>query len=158
MVEMLLAVLIGVVLGAGTTTAILRGRRPTTRSPGMWDGLVTELERARRYEHQFTLLRAELDRSEQLELLLSHTGDTARRSDCLWAVGRDLYVLLPEADRARAQAWSRRVAASLPAMRPDEVQMASFPEDGVTTRELLTRLHPAPAPEPHGTFDARWAS
>jgi len=124
-----------------------------------WDELRTELARSRRYERKFVLLqvpcRGALNgraprpgggvRSCREQLL--EVSAFLRSVDRAWLAEEDVYVLLPESDRAMGEAFLARVRRLAPEVLPVEgVQLAAFPEDGATSGALLAALDRRPLP------------
>jgi hypothetical protein len=133
-------------LAIGSTAAVtLRGG--TRAAPGgsaAPEGLTVELERARRYEHEFGLIRlrphtdaSDADAQEVIRSLV------LRRTDHAWSDGDDRYVLLPESTAAATRVWIQRLQARPGAERLD-IDVAHFPADGLTAVALLDRLDQAP--------------
>lgn len=154
---------VGMLAGAGVITAAVLLRRRQTALAAAWQHLVTELERARRYDRPFAVARLSSS-SDTTDLLLPSGGASwplgLRRTDHFWPVGPDLYVVLPEADRDAALRWVRRISDANE--HSDVViRLACFPADGQTAGGLLAALHDHPATAGRiraVTGDARWAS
>lgn len=138
------------------------GRIPTAvevrpqSSTQPWDAFRRELDRSRRFERQFVLMRATPGGALQgpgepgsdaggplgmLPLVL-------RGIDQAWAVDGDIYVLLPESDRASAVSLVARLRSTMPdAESLEDIQIAEFPQDGLTTGALIANLRPLPPPD-----------
>jgi hypothetical protein len=103
-----------------------------------------ELERSRRYERSFSLVRvrAEGAGQEQRNGTVSALKDRRRvglRSiDRVWTLGDDLVYLLPECDRGQAEGFVKRIEALEGHALSGTI--ASFPEDGVTGGSLVELL------------------
>src|SRR5919109_4816479 len=76
-----------------------------------WKALRQELDRSRRFDHEFVLMRMErVHRNGDGEVDLAHRLPGRLRSiDSVWAVHERLFVLLPEADRDVAVALLARL-------------------------------------------------
>ena len=107
-----------------------------------WRELRRELDRSRRFGHDFSLLRmprvvpdgnggTDLARSLPVRL---------RSIDTVWGDRRYAFVLLPEADRDVALALVARLRRETPGLIPRDVRLAAFPEDGVTGGALIELL------------------
>jgi hypothetical protein len=117
-----------------------------------WSELTRELDRSRRFGNSFALLRLPrvladgnggIDLGQALPRRL-------RSVDCVWAHRRQLFVLLPEADRDATRALVTRLRREVPELISADVRLAAFPEDGLTGGALLELLerpaaHDAPA-------------
>ena len=123
------------------------GREPAERP---WAAFLRELDRARRFERSFVLLRAPLrapsgdggtvTEEARTRALLSIV---VRSIDHVWFDDRSVFVLLSESTRATATAAVARLGAAVPQIIAlDAVEMAEFPEDGLTTGALLANLRP----------------
>jgi hypothetical protein len=146
----------------GLLAAFYAGRTPThanadsiaPRDP--WTAFRLELDRSRRFEHPFVLLRfadpstrAESDRSES-RAPAATVPMMLRGIDRLWSVGGNTYVLLPESRRESAEALIARLRSLTRGdSLLDAVEMAEFPADGLTTSALIANLRPA-SPPPDG--------
>jgi hypothetical protein len=133
-----------------------------------WEALRRELNRSRRYERCFTLIRiavpAEADRRKRFrgrsgpDGSLRAVASLVRSVDGVWTDDRDIYLLMPECDRTTGERTLARIESSLAQVLPggSAITLASFPEDGRTSGALLNALHgrpietieapPAPAP------------
>ena len=119
-----------------------------------WADLRRERNRGRRYERSFTLIRISSPGSDERRRPgrggpLDAIGDVMRlvRSvDGVWTDERDVYVLLPECDRATGERTLKRIGQSLAKVLPAgaAITLASFPEDGRTSGALLHTLHGVP--------------
>jgi hypothetical protein len=114
-------------------TETLAGKRDPNRaaSLGSFEDLEREVDRSRRYGHPFCLARfprrrpgAEADRWQDQALVL--LSSLIRAVDRVWFDGKDVYLLLPESDRAMG-------AAALARIREPLSQVLSEEElDGIT--------------------------
>ena len=108
-----------------------------------WRELRRELDRSRRFGHQFLLMRMErLHRNGNGEVdLVRKLPARLRAIDSVWGVRKDVYVLLPEADRDDASALIARLRRESPGLLPGDVRLAAFPADGLTRGALLDLLN-----------------
>jgi hypothetical protein len=136
---MLEAVLL-VALGAGTVLAVTTRTRRSSRAvdADVWRELAAELERARRYERPFDLIRLAAPAGTRRSRTTPPDIEV-RRTDRVWQAGPDVYVLLPETDARAASRFVERLRAQ-PDLAAYEVHTAAFPQDGLTLRALLERL------------------
>jgi hypothetical protein len=116
---------------------------------GSFEELARELDRSRRYDHPFFVARifcegdgaTGLQRVQQMALLL---GSLLRSVDRAWAEGREVYVLLPECDRAGGLAMLARIreplSRLLSAEEQNSISFAAWPDDYVTGGALLSAL------------------
>ena len=121
-----------------------------------WEDLRRELNRSRRYERCFTLIRialpAETDRRRRFRGRSGPNGSLravaalVRSVDGVWTDETDLYLLLPECDRTTGERTLARIESSLAGVLPagSTIMVASFPEDGRTSGALLNALHGRP--------------
>lgn len=120
-----------------------------------WHELTRELDRSRRHECEFVLVRIHAARSA-LEAKLP-TGAMGllpmpqragaieaylRGSDRTWQdTDGHVYILLPETGREHAEALLSRITMVAPHLLPlDGFGMVTFPHDGLTTGALLASL------------------
>jgi hypothetical protein len=141
----LLFTLLGLVAVGSTAVVTFRGgMRPVPRASAIPESLTLELDRARRYEHTFGLvrLRARPDASDyEADEVISSL--TLRRTDHAWSDGDDRYVILPETTAEATRVWIQRLQARAGAERL-VIDVAHFPADGLTADALLDRLDHAP--------------
>lgn len=147
-----LAILIGLgglgALLALVLTAPVRSMAPMAASnETSWIEFRRELRRARRSGRPLTLLRVagdELprdgDRPGDLWLRSRELGLRLRLVDRTWVDDDSIYVLLPESPRAAADAAIRRIRAASPGQLPEQVSIATFPENGLTSGALLAAV------------------
>jgi hypothetical protein len=123
----------------------LEERRAARRSLAtLREAIRRELERSRRYDGRFMIIRAGVSgRATRDELLASVRG--AMRSTDTWCVAeRHLYVLLPEAERTEAEhAFERMRRATPDQFDSAQVEYAAFPDGGLTMGALLAQLRRA---------------
>lgn len=144
--------IIGLML-AGLLTAFYGGRvagrpdRPSISLTRSWDAFRRELDRARRFERTFVLMR--------IPALETSSADSAgfgalgalplvvRSIDQVWAMDGSIYVVLPESTRATADQLMARLRVAMPGESAlDHVEVVEFPADGVTTGALVANLRP----------------
>jgi hypothetical protein len=123
------------------------GRQPSTSTASgeFW----RELERSRRFEHQFTIATIGTIDGEafaQGDPRIPTIAKSIRNIDHLWASGGRSYVLMPETGHAEAEQALARVTRNLAAKGAEDVRIehATFPDDGVTGNVLLDLLHAKP--------------
>ncbi len=70
-----------------------------------------------------------------------------RSIDHAWTMDGSIMTVLPESNRESAMALIARLRSTMPdATALDEVEIAEFPEDGVTIGALVASLRTTPAP------------
>lgn len=120
-----------------------------------WDAFRRELDRSRRFERPFVLMR--IPATEALDGdggrvpaahgVLGALPLVLRSIDQAWTVEGNIYTVLPESNRDSAMALIARLRSTMPDEEAlDDVQIAEFPADGVTIGSLVASLRPAPAP------------
>jgi hypothetical protein len=146
--------IIGLML-AGLLTAFYGGRvsgRADQTSMSLqhsWDAFRRELDRARRFERTFVLLRIPALEMTSADGVASGFGAlgalplVVRSIDQVWAIDGSIYVVLPESSHATAHQLMARLRIAMPGMPAlDHVEMVEFPRDGVTTGSLVANLRP----------------
>lgn len=146
--------LLAALSGEGAAPAAPRSSRAAWSE---WADLRRELNRSRRYERCFTLLRIALPREDRSRRWIRPRTRPAAESmhaiasfvrsvDGVWTDDADLYLLLPECDRANGERTLERIEASLAEVLPAgaSITLATFPNDGRTTGALLNALHGRP--------------
>jgi hypothetical protein len=125
-----------------------------------------ELDRSRRFGHPFALVgiwcRPKQERWGFLREFATALDTFVRRVDRVWIQGSGVYVLLPECDRTMLEATLERLRDPLSRLLGEdtrtEVSAAVFPEDGLTSRALLSALdvnRDAMGLRPRGTLEPR---
>jgi hypothetical protein len=123
-----------------------RHRTVTWSSP---EELQIELSRSRRYGNRFVLLRIPCGHDEDggsngREDMARTVSSLLRRVDRVWPDGTSLYLLLPECDRAKAEAMLARIREPLTKLLGEEellaISSAVFPDDGFTGGALFDAL------------------
>jgi hypothetical protein len=133
------------------TRAIAVARRRIGGTP--FDELRREMDRARRHERPFAVVRIRLGSGgtdgQSTETLVTalRAGDEARSAlrsiDRWWRSANDLFLLLPETSADAARVALRRVGGDQ-AVLTGMWQVAAFPEDGITTGALFEALGARP--------------
>jgi hypothetical protein len=128
-----------------------RRRIEARRRPVTWSSpeeLQLELSRSRRYGSRFVLVRIPCGYDEERANGRGEVARTVssllRRVDRIWADGTNLYLLLPEGDRAMGEAMLARIREPLTKHLSDEELLAIssvvFPDDGFTGGALFDAL------------------
>jgi hypothetical protein len=111
-----------------------------------------ELDRARRHRRTFAMARLELadqpvDRVADgpsgqgiARATIELIGASLRITDRAWLEDGDAMILLPESDRATAEAFAERVRTAAPGRFTARTAFAVFPDDGLTSGALLDAL------------------
>src|SRR5918992_100739 len=149
-IGLMLAGLLGAFYGGRVSG---RADRPSPSMQRSWDAFRRELDRARRFERTFVLVRlpvrdatgseglGEVGAREVLPLLV-------RSIDQVWAMDGSIYMVLPEGTRATARELIARLRVAMPHEPAlDLVEVVEFPHDGVTTGALVANLQPIDASE-----------
>lgn len=145
---------IGLML-VGLVTAFHGGRmsgradRPSGASHRSWDAFRRELDRARRFERAFVLLRfpgvdvAAADGSTTALGTLGALPLMVRSIDQVLPIDGSVYVVLPETTLESAHQLIGRLRIAVPGDPAlDRVEAVEFPGDGVTTGALVANLRP----------------
>jgi hypothetical protein len=114
-----------------------------------WAELRREFDRSRRFGRAFTLMRMDRihhDGARDVDLVRTLPA-RLRGIDSVWAVGREVFVLLPEAQRDVGVALVARLRRESPGLLPANVRLAAFPSDGTTVGALLKLLDKAGRPD-----------
>jgi hypothetical protein len=108
-----------------------------------------ELDRSRRHRRSFALISLPFQETPTLwesddpngdgiaVTTLRLLGTALRITDAAWIQGDEILVLLPESDRATAEAFLARARAAAPDRFGDRAGIALFPDDGITSGALL---------------------
>lgn len=113
---------------------------------GSFEDLERELSRSRRFGRPFVLARVQRSRAESeadgwREQTLSLLTSLVRSVDRVWSYGEDVYVLLPESDRAAGTAALARMREPVSRVLTDEevdgIIFAVFAPDECPTRQAL---------------------
>ena len=121
---------------------------PTAAREG-WAEFRRELRRSRRGVRPMTLVRlpgrAEADAADAADL-----ADMGRRLhqhlrlvDRTWVDDGSVYVLLPETTKAAAETLLDRLRRLTPEVVAENVRVATFPDDGLTSGALISAVHGA---------------
>ncbi|MEA2651366.1 MAG: hypothetical protein QOI85_1087 [Chloroflexota bacterium] len=127
---------------------------PSAPAGRSWDALRRELDRSRRFERRFVLMRIPasdaLDpngRTAVRKGVLGVLPVVLRSIDQAWTIDGNVMAVLPESNSDSATALIARLRSTLPDPSAlDGVQIAEFPEDGVTIGALVANLRTPPAP------------
>lgn len=121
--------------------------QPITSAEAGWAEFRREMRRARRGVRALTILRIPMgDASgddDELEARSGALGSHLRLVDRTWVDDGSVYVLLPESPRPAADALLGRVRAHIPGLLPDDVRVATFPDDGLTSGAIIAAVHGA---------------
>jgi hypothetical protein len=117
-------------------------REPVAAEPSgsdAWEELRREITRSRRFGHEFALVRLALNgRSVSTA---PEVGALVRSIDRAWVHDHSVYLLLPESTRDAADTVIGRMRREVSeALRDEDVSVAVFPEDGLTSGALLRSL------------------
>ena len=167
---MIWLVIVSAVIGAALTAAFLqapwrRGRGVPHEDHDVWEALHLEVERARRYDGSFALVRLSGRRIEVDGRWVRLGGDgpatRLRRTDSAWGGARRAYVLVPLGTRRELHGLLRRMANDLDERA--ELRAVCFPDDAVTEHALLEALdtdvalgHPA-GPRRDADVESIWS-
>lgn len=108
-------------------------------APEVVDPLLSELDRARRFAHPFSVVRLAPGPDADGDPV-GHLARTVRSIDRAWDGDDATYLLLPETGRDGARRLLDRLLAESPAADDLDVRLASFPDDELTSQALLERL------------------
>lgn len=140
------------VVAGGALAVLLLGRAWEPRrdirrgDETAWTEFRRELRRARRHQRALTLVRiphpgSDAAASRDLRDLTDRIGAGLRLIDRAWVDNGSIYVMLPESSRADASVAVERLTSLDPSLSPDEVRIASFPDDGLTSGALIAAVH-----------------
>jgi hypothetical protein len=120
---------------------------PITNAESGWAEFRREMRRARRGVKALTILRVPMaDASTDQAELEDRSGALAshlRLVDRTWVDDGSIYVLLPESPKPAAVALLSRVRAQIPGLLPDDIRVATFPDDGLTSGAIIAAVHGA---------------
>lgn len=134
---------IGSLLRRGTSAMSVPPALVPLDSEDPWDEFRRELNRSRRYERTFVVIRVPCRQAAYEEM--QQIGAFLRSVDRAWVADESVYVLLPESDRAMGDAFLARIRRLAPEVLPDAgVRLAAFPVDGSTSGALLAKLRGQP--------------
>ena len=130
-----------------------RAEAPTGPAGRSWDELRRELDRSRRFERRFVLMRIPagdaLDPSGRTSApkgVLGLLPVVLRSIDQAWTIEGNVMAVLPESTRDSAMALITRLRSTVPDPSVlDGIEIAEFPEDGVTIGALVANLRTPPA-------------
>lgn len=135
---------------------------PLVETPERWGEFYRELSRARRHERTFAIARIPItgDQESQTTRIAAASSDgessvdggdgpeqvadrlraSVRMTDHVWVDGGSAFVLMPESGRDEAAAALPRAAEEQNVNPSEQVTVASFPEDGITSGAVLAAL------------------
>jgi hypothetical protein len=124
---------------------------PTTATPARegWAEFRRELRRSRRGVRPMTIIRlpgpADPAAAEVVDLegRARRLHRYLRLVDRTWVDEGSIYVLLPESTRAAADTLLVRLRRLTPDLIQDDVRVATFPDDGITSGALISAVHGA---------------
>ena len=114
-----------------------------------WAEFRRELRRSRRSVRPMTLLRLpgpvtpEAAEAADLPGRSRRLHEHLRLVDRTWVDDGSVYVLLPESPRAAADSLLGRLRTVAPDLVAEDVRMATFPDDGLTSGALISAVHGA---------------
>jgi hypothetical protein len=121
----------------------------TTPARAGWAEFRRELRRSRRSVRPMTLLRlpgpirAEAAETADLVGRSRRLHEHLRLVDRTWVDDGSVYVLLPESPKAAADSLLGRLRSVAPDIVAEDVRMATFPDDGLTSGALISAVHGA---------------
>lgn len=142
--------LVAIVGGSLVTAAVLATTWPASAEASAddaaWTEFRRELRRARRSARPLTLLRIPTPErtssdSPDAGTIVRDIGEELRLIDRTWVDGDSIYVMLPESSRAAAGEVIDRLRSVAATSAIGAAQMATFPEDGLTSGALLAAVH-----------------
>lgn len=136
----------GLLLGLGVVgllTVVVRTAFPettVTRRDGVAGALTLEIERARRFDHEFALVRLCVDGAHYRHHLAGELRLHLRQIDQVAVDAHGVCLVLAETGRAGAEQAARRLAAANASATPWRFQVAVYPADGQTSGALRAAL------------------
>lgn len=109
-----------------------------------WAEFRREMRRSRRGVKTLTIVRVPMGENvdeAELEARSEALAAHLRLVDRSWVDDGSIYLLLPESSKAAAAALLTRVRGVSPALLPDDVRTATFPDDGLTSGAIIAVLH-----------------
>jgi hypothetical protein len=136
------AALSAVALASTASAPAIRLTAATSDPSGGWQEFHRELNRARRFDRPFGIVRfVGVGRGVMTERhLRDRVATLARRIDRVWLDGGDLFVLLPESDAAAVETTVARARYRL-GEALDVAVSATFPANGITSGSLIACLY-----------------
>jgi hypothetical protein len=122
---------------------------PATPAREGWAEFRRELRRSRRGVRPMTIVRlpgpADPAAAEVVDLegRARRLHRHLRLVDRTWVDEGSIYVLLPESTRAAAETLLERLRRLTPDLIQDDVRVATFPDDGITSGALISAVHGA---------------
>ncbi len=114
-----------------------------------WAEFRRELRRSRRSVRSMTILRLpgpadpEAAAAADLEGKSRRLHEHLRLVDRTWVDDGSVYLLLPESPRAAADSLMSRLRLAAPDLVAEDLRLATFPDDGLTSGALISALHGA---------------
>lgn len=114
-----------------------------------WAEFRRELRRSRRGARPLTLLRMpgpeilSLADLVELEARSRRLAGHLRLVDRAWIDDGSIYVLLPESPREAAEIMLGRIRDIDPKLLTDDIRVATFPDDGLTSGAIIAAIHGA---------------
>jgi len=148
----LLVIVLGGLVRLGRSSVVNAASHQT---PVLWTEFSLEIERSRRYQRACSIMcfstsniaEDEFGTLLGLETRLWAWGRLLRNIDRVWHDNGSLFVMLPETDRAGAEAFLARIRQQHPEIVPQsDIAIASFPEDGLTYGAVLNTLKSSARP------------
>jgi hypothetical protein len=122
---------------------------PATPAREGWAEFRRELRRSRRGVRPMTIIRLP-GPADPAAIEVVDLHGRARRLhrylrlvDRTWVDEGSIYVLLPESTRAAADTLLERLRRLTPDLIQDDVRVATFPDDGITSGALISAVHGA---------------
>jgi hypothetical protein len=142
----IVAIVTGSVLVALVLATTWPAAPAATADETAWSEFRRELRRSRRNGRPLTLVRIPMSDPESADALdatalSTRIGAELRLIDRSWVDGDSIYVMLPESSRSAGRVVVDRLAIGSSAAL--ETQMATFPDDGLTSGALLAALNGA---------------
>lgn len=143
-IGLMLAGLLGAFYGGRASG---RADRPSDSPHPSWDTFRRELDRARRFERTFVLMRIPALETTGADGGAPRFGAlgalplVVRSIDQVWAVDGSIYVVLPESTVGTARELLGRLRIAMPDEPAlERAELVEFPKDGVTAGALVANL------------------
>jgi hypothetical protein len=151
-VLMLVVPVVLAVFVIGTLAALVPDRDRHTPADAIgWERFDLELERSRRHERPLALLRISVSTGPRARRWAppdsAEIRDAVRVLDAVWVDREHVFVLMPETNREALSRAIGRILTRLPRIDLEAMRVALYPEDGLTSGALISRLE-APEAEP----------
>lgn len=118
------------------------GDREEPTAYGPWADLRREIARARRFTRPFAIIRIKRRGKHDGWVAYGRAlGSLVRSVDAMWEADDAVFLLLPESDRTAGERFVARLRRDVPQLaRAEDVALAAFPDDGLTSGALLSHL------------------